>query len=154
VCAERIKRVIQSSPELADNSFAYLQLDKLAPGDAPFDSSCAQAFQLLTLRLGQVARPVPQADQGIKVLVQNADGVLTVLARSLNRAALDALAALPGKQLRVYSTRPDAVREHFQAQGREIESLSLTKALLHGQQVRRAKTRVASSLSTSAQGAA
>ena len=139
VCAERIKRVIQSSPELANNSFAYLQLDKLAPGDAPFDSNCAQAFQLLTLRLGQVARTVPVADRGVKVLVQNADGVLTVLANKLTRATLDALSTLPGKQLRVYSSRPATVREHFNALGREVESLSLARALLHGQQVRRAK---------------
>ena len=142
VCAERIKRVIQSSPELANNSFAYLQLDKLAPGDAPFDSNCAQAFQLLTLRLGQVARAVPVADRGVKVLVQNADGVLTVLVSKLTRAALDALTALPGQQLRVYSSRPATVREHFNALGREVESLSLARALLHGQQVRRAKSSV------------
>jgi adenine-specific DNA-methyltransferase len=145
VCAERIKRVIESDATFANNSFAYLQLDKIAPGDAPIDSNCAQAFQLLTMRLGQVARPVPhavdKADSDVKVLVQNADGVLTVLCHKLTRAALDALSALPGKQLRVYSTRPATVREHFNALGREVESLSLARALLHGQQVRRAKVR-------------
>ncbi len=145
VCAERMKRVIESDAAFANNSFAYLQLDKIAPGDAPFDSNCAQAFQLLTMRLGQVVRPVPhvvdEADSGVKVLVQNADGVLTVLCHKLTRAALDALSALPGKQLRVYSTRPATVREHFNALGREVESLSLARALLHGQQVRRAKVR-------------
>ena len=146
VCAERIKRVIQSSPELANNSFAYLQLDKLAPGDAPFEADSAQAFQLLTLRLAQVARPVPVADRGVKILVQNADGVLTVLASKLTRDTLDALSALPGKQLRVYSSRPATVREHFNALGREVESLSLAQALLHGQRVRRAKIKPGSGL--------
>ena len=139
VCAERMKRVIEADKTFANNSFAYLQLDKLAPGDAPFDSSCAQAFQLLTLRLGQVARPVPPADNGVKVLVQNADGVLTVLCHKLTRATLDALAALPGQQLRVYSARPATVREHFHALGREVESLSLARALLHGQQTGRTR---------------
>nr|MDP2192756.1 site-specific DNA-methyltransferase [Rhodoferax sp.] len=135
VCATRIRKVIESDATLAHNSFAYLQLDKIAPGDAPFDSSCAQAFQLLTLRLGQVARPVPPASNGVNVLVQNADdGVLTVLCHKLTHATLEALAALPGRQLRVYSTRPATVREHFAALGREVESLSLTRALLHGQQ--------------------
>lgn len=38
------------------------------------------------------------------------------------------------EQLRVYSTRPSTVREHLQALGREVESLSLARALLHGQQ--------------------
>ena len=134
VCAARVKKVIESDAALQDNGFAYLQLDKIAPGDAPFESDCAQAFQLLTLRLGRVARPVPPTDKGIKVLVQNAaDGVLTVLCHKLTRATLDALAALPARQLRVYSTRPSTVREHLQALGREVESLSLQKALVHGQ---------------------
>jgi len=140
VCAARIRKVIESDTTLAHNSFAYLQLDKIAPGDAPFDSSCAQAFQLLTLRLGQVARPVPATDKGIKILVQNVgDGVLTVLCHKLTRPALDAMVSLPCSQLRVYSTRPATVREHFQALGREVESLSLQKALLHGQVARRRK---------------
>jgi adenine-specific DNA-methyltransferase len=140
VCAARISKVIESDAALSGNSFAYLQLDKIAPGDAPFDSSCAQAFQLLTLRLGQVARPVPAIDRGVKVLVQNTgDGSLTVLCHKLTRATLDALAALPGRQLRVYSTRPATVREHFQTLGREVESLSLARALLHGQHGGRAR---------------
>lgn len=140
VCAARISKVIASDAALAHNSFAYLQLDRLAPGDAPFDASCVQAFQLLTLRLGQVARPVPATDQGIKILVQNTgDGVLTVLCHKLTRAALDPMAALPCRQLRVYSTRPATVREHFAALGREVESLSLQKALLHGQLARRSQ---------------
>ena len=137
VCAARMQKVIESDSALSNNSFAYLQLDKIAPGDAPFESDCAQAFQLLTLRLGRVARPVPPTEDGkngIKVLVQNAaDGVLTVLCHKLTRATLDALAALPARQLRVYSTRPSTVRDHLQALGREVESLSLARALLHGQ---------------------
>ena len=141
VCAARMLKVIESDTALAHNSFAYLQLDKLAPGDAPFDSSCAQAFQLLTLRLGQVARPLPAltaTNKGVKVLVQNTgNGALTVLCHKLTRATLDALASLPGQHLRVFSTRPATVREHLQALGREVESLSLAHALLHGQNSRK-----------------
>ncbi len=144
VCAERIKRVIQSDTAFANNSFAYLQLDKIAPGDAPFESDCAHAFQLLTLRLGEVARPVPAADRGIKILLQSvADGSLTVLVHRLTAAALDALTALPlsananNGHLRVYSTRPDTVRNRLQraweGSQKTFESLSLQKALLHGQ---------------------
>jgi adenine-specific DNA-methyltransferase len=153
VCAERIKRVIDSDKTFANNSFAYLQLDKLSPGDAPFESDCAHAFQLLTLRLGKVARPVPQADRGIKILLQSsADGSLTVLVHRLTAATLDALVALPLSSvspvhghLRVYSTRPDTVREHLQRawEGTEktLESLSLQKALLHGQIAPRPRTK-------------
>ena len=144
VCAERMKRVIESDKTFSNNSFAYLQLDKIAPGDAPFESDCAHAFQLLTLRLGKVARPVPKADKGIKILLQSsAEGSLTVLVHRLTAATLDALVALPLSSnanyghLRVYSTRPDTVREHLQRawEGTEktFESLSLQKALLHGQ---------------------
>ena len=144
VCAARIRKVIESDTTLAHNSFAYLQLDKLAPGDAPFDSDCAHAFQLLTLRLGQVARPVPATDRGVKVLVQNTgDGTLTVLCHRLNHATLDALVALPARQLRVYSTRPATVREHFAALGRTVDSLSLARALVQGQQTGRARRKTA-----------
>ncbi len=145
VCAARMRKVIESDSALSNNSFAYLQLDKIAPGDAPFESSCAHAFQLLTLRLGKVARPVPPADRGLKILLQSsADGSLTVLVHRLTVAALDALAALPLSavsprhgHLRVYSTRPETVRQHLQQAWQDtdktVESLSLQKALLHGQ---------------------
>ena len=153
VCAERMKRAIKSDASFLSNSFAYLQLDKLAPGDAPFESDCAHAFQLLTLRLGKVARPVPKADKGIKILLQSsAEGSLTVLVHRLTAATLDALVALPLSSvspvhghLRVYSTRPDTVREHLQRawEGTEktFESLSLQKALLHGQIAPRPRTK-------------
>ena len=153
VCAERVKRVIQADPAMAGNSFAYLQLDKFAPGDAPFESDCAQAFQLLTLRLGKVARPVPAASKGIKILLQSSEqGALTVLVHRLSAATLDALAALPlhpssarHGHLRVYSTRPDTVRNHLQRawEGTEktVDSLSLEKALLHGQIAPRRRSR-------------
>jgi adenine-specific DNA-methyltransferase len=148
VCAERIRRVIAS--EGFDSSFAYLQLDKLAPGDAPFDADCAQAFQLLTLRLGQVARPIPQADQGMKIVVQNdGDGSLTVLCYRLNRHTLDALAALPARVLRVFSPRPASVAEHFAALGRTVDSQSLASALLQGQRPRRQRMSTRTSTSTS-----
>ena len=61
--------MIESDTALADNSFAYLQLDKLAPGDAPFDSSCAQAFQLLTLRLADTEAPQgPLEDEAARII--------------------------------------------------------------------------------------
>ena len=162
VCAARISKVIASDAALAHNSFAYLQLDKIAPGDAPFESDCAHAFQLLTLRLGKVARPVPAATQGMKILLQSvAEGSLTVLVHRLTPATLAALAALPlhpssphHGHLRVYSTRPDTVRQHLQqawdGTDKVVESLSLQKALLHGQIAPRRK---AAAKSPSAPGA-
>ena len=150
VCAARIRKVIESDPALAQNSFAYLQLDKIAPGDAPFESNCAQAFQLLTLRLGHVARPVPAADKGIKILLQSAaDGSLTVLVYDLTEVALEALAALSLSQhvgygrLRVFSTRPDTVRLHLEqawaGTQKTVDSQSLHQALRQGQGTPRRK---------------
>ena len=136
VCAERIRRVIAT--EGYETSFAYLQLDKLAPGDAPFDADCAQAFQLLTLRLGQVARSVSPSDSGMQIVVQNdGDESLTVLCHRLNRSTLDALTALPARVLRVFSPRPTSVAEHFAVLGRTVDSQSLANALLQGQRPRR-----------------
>lgn len=144
VCAERLRRVMATDPKLAHNRFAYLQLDKIAPGDAPFESDCAHAFQLLTLRLGKVARPVPPADRGVKIIIQSVEqGSMTVLVHRVTPAALDALAALPLAadprfgSLRVYSSRPAAVREHLErawaGSRRVVESVSLAKALTQGQ---------------------
>ncbi len=163
VCAARIGKVIASDAALAHNSFAYLQLDKIAPGDAPFESDCAHAFQLLTMRLGKVARPVPAASQGMKILLQSvAEGSLTVLVHRLTPATLAALAALPlhpssprHGHLRVYSTRPDTVRQHLQqawdGTDKVVESLSLQKALLHGQIAPRRKAAPKTTLESAAQ---
>ena len=83
---------------------------------------------------------MPATDRGVKVLVQNTgDGTLTVLCHQLTRATLDALVALPARQLRVYSTRPATVREHFAALGRTVDSLSLARALVQGQQTGRSR---------------
>ena len=150
VCAARIRKVIESDPALAQNSFAYLQLDKIAPGDAPFESDCAQAFQLLTLRLGHVARLVPDAQAGIQILLQSAaDASLTVLVHHLTETALDALAALPLSphagygHLRVFSTRPDTVRLHLEqawaGTQKTVDSQSLHQALRQGQGTPRRK---------------
>ncbi len=144
VCAERIRKVIESDAALAHNRFAYLQLDKIAPGDAPFESDCAHAFQLLTMRLGKVARPVPKADRGVKIIVQSTQqGSMTALVHRLTPAALVALAALPLSgnprhgHLRVYSSRPETVRAHLEAAWagtrKTVECLSLAKALTQGQ---------------------
>jgi len=150
VCAARIRKVIESDPALAANSFAYLQLDKIAPGDAPFEADCAQAFQLLTLRLGHVARPVPDPQAGIQILLQSVtDGSLTVLVHQLSEATLDALAALPLSahlgygHVRVFSTRPDTVRLHLEeawaGTQKTVDSQSLYHALRQGQGAPRRK---------------
>jgi adenine-specific DNA-methyltransferase len=142
VCAARIRKVIESDSKLAHNHFAYLQLEKIVPSDTPFETDRAHAFQLLTLRLGKVARPLPQdelAQQGIYLLLQNTeDGALTVYIDQPTPSALDALATLKAP-LRIYSTRPDTVKKHLNKAwaktDKTFEAISLHKALVHGQVV-------------------
>lgn len=142
VCAARIRKVIESDSKFAHNHFAYLQLEKIVPSDTPFETDRAHAFQLLTLRLGKVARPLPQdelAQQGIYLLLQNTeDGALTVYIDQPTPSALDALATLKAP-LRIYSTRPDTVKKHLNKAwaktDKTFEAISLHKALVHGQVV-------------------
>ena len=162
VCAERMRRVIAANGW--DASFAYLQLDKLAPADVPFESTPAHAFALLTLRAARVARPMPDgasgdalqarlAEAGVWVLAQDAASEsLTVLVPQVSDAALAALAALPlpgvtpsRGHLRVFSRRPEIVRQALQrafwGSDKTLESLSLRRALWHGQRTPRRSVR-------------
>lgn len=162
VCAERMRRVIAANGW--DASFAYLQLDKLSPADVPFESTPAHAFALLTLRAARVARPMPDAasgdalqarlaEAGVWVLAQDAASEsLTVLVPQVTDAALAALAALqlPGVtpsrgHLRVFSRRPEIVRQALQrafwGSEKTLESLSLRRALWHGQRTPRRSAR-------------
>jgi adenine-specific DNA-methyltransferase len=157
VCAERMRRVIKGEPALAHNRFAYLQLDKFAPNDALFESDAAHAFQLLSLRLAKVVRPLPDdalTKLGAQLLSHNAyDGSWSVL---LHRPTTKALAAMerlvlsPSSRhghLRVYSSRPTAVRNYLErawaGTERTVESLSLAHALRQGQIAPRRKSRAA-----------
>ena len=162
VCAERMRRVIAANGW--DASFAYLQLDKLSPADVPFESTPAHAFALLTLRAARVARPMPDAasgdalqarlaEAGVWVLAQDAASEsLTVLVPQVTDAALAALAALPlpgvtpsRGHLRVFSRRPEIVRQALQrafwGSDKTLESLSLRRALWHGQRTPRRSVR-------------
>jgi adenine-specific DNA-methyltransferase len=147
VCAERMRRVIAAEPALANNRFGYLQLDKFAPNDSLFESDAAHAFQLLSLRLAKVVRPLPNdslAAAGVQLLAQNVgDGGWSVLLHRPTTRALAVLERLPLSSsprhgnLKVYSSRPAAVRMYLEqawlGSGRTVESLSLAHALRQGQ---------------------
>ncbi|MBX9935988.1 MAG: site-specific DNA-methyltransferase [Burkholderiaceae bacterium] len=91
VCAERIRRVITTQGYSA--SFAYLQLDKIAPADVPLEFTPEQAHLLLALReTGTV--PPSSPDAAIHTIGIQGDW-LTVLCHNTSAATLDALAQLP-----------------------------------------------------------
>ncbi len=161
VCAARMRKVIES--EFTGAHFAYLQLDKMPPQTVPFEATERQAFDLLTLRLAKVARPMPLVEVevdglrqaqperreplSLKVLAQGEDGTLSVLCQRITWDVLQALSSLPAQVveggllpcpvIRIYSTRVGMVRDFLEAKWRgtscRVESLSLVMALKQGQ---------------------
>jgi adenine-specific DNA-methyltransferase len=136
VCAERIKRVIQGyhgRPGIPGN-FAYLQLDKVEPADAPFEANAEHAFHLLALqRFGNI-RPLPPGP--VKYLGQSGDCAVLVCAH-VDPETITALANWPQHQgvarLAIYSPRPTTLAEQLAARGIEANCYSLLDAILRGQ---------------------
>lgn len=136
VCAERIKRVIQGyhgRPGIPGN-FAYLQLDKVEPADAPFEANAEHAFHLLALqRFGNIG-PLPPGP--IKYLGQSADCAVLVCAH-VEPETITALTNWPQQQgvarLAIYSPRPTTLAEQLAARGIEANCYSLIDAILRGQ---------------------
>lgn len=133
VCAQRIRRVITTQGYHA--SFAYLQLDKIAPADVPLEFTPEQAHLLLALReTGSV--PPSSPDAAIHTIGIQGDW-LTVLCHNTSTATLDALAQLPAQygatRLAVFCSRPKALPALLQARGVQAVAYSLTDALLKGQ---------------------
>jgi adenine-specific DNA-methyltransferase len=136
VCAERIKRVIEGyhgRPGLPGD-FAYLQLDKVEPADAPFEADAAHAFHLLALqRFGNI-HPLPPGP--VKYLGQSGDCAVLVCAQ-VDPETIAALAAWPQQQgvarLAIYSPRPTTLAEQLAARGIEANCYSLLDAILRGQ---------------------
>ena len=141
-CAERIKRVITSSEALANNSFAYLQLDKIEAADVAFEATTAHASTLLSLREAAMA-PVAIAEDGIQIIAKSGDWLI-VLCALATPAAIDALAALPtaygAARLAVFCPRPKGLAALLQERGVEANTYSIADALIKGQVSGKVKT--------------
>lgn len=152
VCAERIRRVITTQGYSA--SFAYLQLDKIAPADVAFEFTPEQAQLLLALReTGSVPPSVGPAS--FHPIGLQGDWLL-VLCHNTSAATLDALAQLPAQygaaRLAVFCQRPKGVPAQLQARGvPQAVAYSLVDALLKGQAASPRKTRTATPKASAAE---
>jgi len=140
VCAERLKRVIagyggKEGYTLAQGGeFAYLQLDKVAQADVPFESKAEDATALLSLRL---AHALQNPDDAPIQHIARADDCDILLCREVNVQVLQELAAWPSthgvQRLAVYCERPQALQEALEAEGIDANCYSVLEALLSGQ---------------------
>ena len=152
VCAERIRRVITTQGYRA--SFAYLQLDKIAPADVAFEFTPEQAQLLLALReTGSVPPSVGPAS--FHPVGLQGDWLL-VLCHNTSATTLDALAQLPAQygaaRLAVFCQRPKGVPAQLQARGvPQAVAYSLVDALLKGQAASPRKTRTATPKASAAE---
>lgn len=152
VCAERIRRVITTQGYRA--SFAYLQLDKIAPADVVFEFTPEQAQLLLALReTGSVPPSVGPAS--FHPVGLQGDWLL-VVCHNTSATTLDALAQLPAQygaaRLAVFCQRPKGVPAQLQARGvPQAVAYSLVDALLKGQAASPRKTRTATPKASAAE---
>lgn len=152
VCAERIRRVITTQGYRA--SFAYLQLDKIAPADVAFEFTPEQAQLLLALReTGSVPPSVGPAS--FHPVGLQGDWLL-VVCHNTSATTLDALAQLHAQygaaRLAVFCQRPKGVPAQLQARGvPQAVAYSLVDALLKGQAASPRKTRTATPKASAAE---
>ena len=140
ISAERIRRISQGfagKPGYSADQggeFAYLQLDKLAPPDVPFEAKPENAMALLSLRL---AHAVWETQGGAVQHIARADNCDILLCTEVNAQTLEEIASWPGahgvQRLAVYCERPLSLQEALEARGIEVNCHSLTEALLSGQ---------------------
>ena len=130
ICAERVRRVIESNDAFAESGFAYLQLDKMEPADMRLDASIDNSLQLLGMRFAQGALP---ASKGLLNIVHSDDDLAVVYLTEVNTDSLASLRALPQPRLAVYSTRPQTVAEHLEHSGKVGNCYSIGDALALGQ---------------------
>lgn len=140
VCAARMRRVISGyngNPGFTvgqGGEFAYLQLNKMAAPDLPFEAKLDNVTALLSLRL---AHSVWQTQEGLVQHIARADGYDILLCVEVNALTVEELAAWPQahgvQRLAVYCERPVALHEALEARGVDANCYSLVEALLSGQ---------------------
>lgn len=139
-CAERMRRVNAGvagrpgfSPEQG-GEFAYLQLDRVAPADIPFEATVQHAHPLLSLRLSHSIQAF--TNDAVQVIARAADCDILLCTR-VDTGSLETLAGWSqshgGARIAVYSERPDSLSEALTALGVDAVCYGLYDALRHGQ---------------------
>lgn len=140
VCAERMRRVgagYAGKPGYTaaqGGEFAYLQLDRVAPADLPFEASAEHALPLLGLRLMQA---IPASNGEAVQFIARAEDCDILLCTHVDAASIEALAgwakAHGAARIAVYSERPDSLRDALAAHGVDAVCYGLYDALRRGQ---------------------
>lgn len=140
VCAERMRRVGAGHAGKPGYSaeqggeFAYLQLDKVAPADIPFEAGASHAHPLLSLRLTQTLRP--SGAEAVQFIAR-ADDCDVLLCTRVDPASIEVLSnwaqANRVARIAVYSERPESLSEALASHGVDAACYGLHEALRHGQ---------------------
>jgi len=140
VCAERLRRVIagyggkRGYTAEQGGEFAYLQLDKVALADVPFEAKAENTAALLSLRL---ARALQKPGDALIEHIARADDCDILLCRATSAQAVQALAAWPQahgvQRLAVYCERPRALQEALETEGVAANCHGVLEALFNGQ---------------------
>lgn len=139
VCAERLRRVSAgygNKPGFTaarGGEFAYLQLDRIAPADLPFESTSEHARLLLGMRYMQGV--TPRGAESVQWIASAGDCDIVLCARP-DAASIDRLAEWPSQRpgrLAVYTNRPESLRETLAARGVAASCYGLLDVLRQGQ---------------------
>ena len=140
VTAERMRRISSGytgKPRYTaeqGGEFAYLQLDKIAPADLPFEVKIENAMALLSLR---ETHAVWETQDSLVQHIARADNCDILLCMDVTAQAVKELAAWAEahsvQRLAVYCERPTALQEVLEEKGIDANCHSLIDALLNGQ---------------------
>lgn len=140
VCAQRVRRAMGGhGGEPGFNveqggEFAYLQLDRIAPADIPFEATAEHAHPLLAMRFTQSVPPF--AGDAVQAIARAGDCDI-LLCTQVNDDSIETLAgwaqAKGVARIAVYSERPESLTEALAARGVEAVCYGLYEALRHGQ---------------------
>lgn len=140
VCAERLRRVSAGYAGKAGfnaeqgGEFAYLQLDKVAPADIPFEATPAAAHALLSLRLTHAVNVFSNDAVQCVARAGDCDILLCLQVDAASIATLESWSNTHGvSRIAVYSERPQSLREAMELRGVDAACYGLHEALRHGQ---------------------
>ncbi|UHQ19189.1 site-specific DNA-methyltransferase [Lysobacter sp. KIS68-7] len=141
VCAERVRRIssgLAGEPGFTveqGGEFAYVQLDRVAPADIPFETTPEHVTALLSLRLTQTV-PADAEAMPVRRIARAGDCDILLC----NEVSAESIATLTGwsnvhgvARIAVYTERPDSLAEVLADRGTDAECYGIYDALRQGQ---------------------
>lgn len=140
VCAERIRRVLDSDSQIdaVHSDFAYLTLAHIEEADLMFDATPEHSYNLLCLReTGHIA-PIDGTSPLWPVNVSNDAAI--VVCPVVNADSVTALEQLGARRITVYTERPDSLMNAVEGMGIDLTAYSVESALRWAQTARQLYT--------------